>query len=447
MQLLDLPDELLDICCFHIEERPQPADKYAYPTAEQNNLEAFRNVRLTCKRISHLATKHLFAQLIVLPTKDSALKARAVLDNARLNPLVKTMRLSASLDDSKLRDEDLEISWSVHDEDDPEWETDPDTEEHAIDVDGEVSATFKRMMADIGRFCNLRRVELHFDYVVEGPSTAAEDYRRAFDLIETVEYREIFLRKFLSALNHPDHPATKLNSLSIYNLQDYSNGAIAKSDDFKALLSRLDELELFIVSEDDEASDRQIEIIERHDFYAKQLRQYWLQPLHDIGRLTTLKLYGSISWGYLPKCDLRGLHFPKLKTLVLGHMTFTHEWQLEWILSHSTSLESLKLHNCPIIPEIELACAADAEGYANPDYRSQGTSRGRRVASTWKYDSRWHHYFDSFRTRLPRLRNFAVTHDAWYQCSGGPDCAGRAFLAPESWAAEVHISRYCSMSG
>jgi len=61
MQLLDLPDELLEICCSRIDELTEPIDEDAYPTAEQINLEALRNLRLTCKRISPLVSKHLFS--------------------------------------------------------------------------------------------------------------------------------------------------------------------------------------------------------------------------------------------------------------------------------------------------------------------------------------------------------------------------------------------------
>jgi len=252
MQLFDLPDELLDICCSRIDGVTEPIDEDAHPTAEQINQETLRNLRLTCKRISPLANKHLFSRLTILPTKNSALKARAVLDDSRLNPLVNTICFPASLKQRRGRfsEEQPQPSWDVEDEDDPEWDTDANNEEHAIDADGEVSATFKQMMRDISLFRNLRRIELDFHHEVEGPS-ADDDNRQAYDLRETVEYRETFFRKLLSALNHPDHPASKVNSLSIYNLQDWFSAQIGKSQDFKVLLSRIQELELFVRSEQD----------------------------------------------------------------------------------------------------------------------------------------------------------------------------------------------------
>jgi hypothetical protein len=445
MQLLDLPDELLDICCSRVDELTEPIDEDAYPTADQINLEALRNLRLTCKRISPLVNKHLFSKLVLRPSKSNALKARAILDDPRLNPLITTIYLQASLEnDRSRRAERPNPTWNVQIDDESEGQTDDGG--HLAEVGGEMSATFKRMMGDIGLFRNLRRIELVYHYVVEGPSASEPGaYREAYPT-ETVGYRDTFFRKLLSALNHPVHPANRLNSFSIHNLQDWVNADTATSRDFKALLSRLDELELLVVSEEED-NEYEIRIPERHEFYSRQLRRYWLQPLQEIGRLTHLKLYGSIPWGYLPKADLRGLHFPKLKSLVLGNMSFTHEWQLEWIVFHGRTLEELALHNCPIIPDIETVWSIDAEGYTILPTHYPGTGRGRRVASRAKYDSRWHDYFHNFRMNLTRLRRFAVTHGRWLQGNEGPSDALTDFLAPETWPAEIRVGRYCKMTG
>ena len=444
MQLLDLPDELLEICCSRIDELTEPIDEDAYPTAEQINLETLRNLRLTCKRISPLVSKHLFSRLVLRPEKGNALKARAILDDARLNPLVHTIYLQASLENDRTRRRRSECAvptWNVQDENDLERETDTDDGNLSAEVDGELPATFKRMMGDIGLFRNLRRIELVYHYTVEGFSSI-----NWFDATETFEYRDIFFSKLLRAVNHAEHPANKLNSLSIHNLQDCVNPDTLTSTDFIALLSRLDELELLVLSEE-RHDEYEIRIRERHDFYSGQLRTYWLQPLSEIGRLTSLKLYGSIPWGYLPKCDLRGLHFPKLKSLDLGNMTFTHEWQPEWILSHGISLERLSLKSCPIIPDFELTWSVDADGYPMLPNPYPGTGRVRRIGARFKYDSRWHDYFHSFRTKLPRLRHFAVTHDEWYQGNEGPCKALKVLKSTETRPAEIRSSRYHMMTG
>lgn len=127
MQLLDLPDELLDICCSRIDELTEPIDEDAYPTADQINLEAFRNLRLTCKRISPLVNKHLFSRLVLRPENSNALKARAILDDVRSNPFVQTIYLQASVENNRIRRRDApKPTWSIGDEDDLETEANTD---------------------------------------------------------------------------------------------------------------------------------------------------------------------------------------------------------------------------------------------------------------------------------------------------------------------------------
>lgn len=456
MPLFDLPDELLSLCCSQIERVVLPFDRCDEDPCPTVNLEALQNLRLTSKRILPIATKQLFSHLHLFPTRDSAQKVRAVLDDKRLNPFVNTISIQTFLVDN-LDEQEPHPCWHCHNTDDPDWDTTPveDDEEHAIDVDGEPSTTFKRTMDAIGLFRNLRRIELNYHPEVEGP-TADSEGRRNSSAIESMEYRDDFFRKLLGALNHPKHPASKLSSLSIMNLQDCVNKEVATSGDFMAVLSRLESLELYITSEMDHAAyEYEITILERHDFYSRELRKYWLQPLQDIGRLTSLKLYGSIPWGYLPKCDLRGLHFPKLRNLSLGNMNFTHDWQLEWILSHGSSLESLALRNCPIIPDTELTHEVDEENYPILPRPQPGTTRGRRVKATWAYTTRWHDCFKRFRTELPRLRHFTTTHGHSLfsverqgdELKDWPDDPSRIFAVADTWSAKLYFSRYCMMTG
>jgi hypothetical protein len=445
MHLFDLPDELLDLCCWQIDHLQVPLDLDEQDISAEVNRDALRNLRLTSRRISPIATKRLFSRLHLLPTKRSAQRARAIIDDGRLNSLVNTLSVHTSMFDDRRHEEDPAPTWNFQDEDDVNRETkEPDDDE---ELDGELPAAFKRTLGAIGLFRSLRRIELQFDDPVEGPSADANN-RYEPEVKETIEYRDTFFRKLLRALNHPDHPASKLNSISIMNLQDWVNAEVATSSDFKALLLRLEILELCIVSERDNAApENEILISERHDFYSEQLRKFWLQPLQEIGKLTNLKLYGMISWGYLPKCDLRDLHFPKLKSLSLGNMTFTHDWQLEWIVSHGSSLESLTLHNCPIIPDTELIHNVDADNYPIIPLARMGMTRGRNVKSTWKYAARWYDYFHRFRAELPKLRHLAVTYGTWLIAHvRGYEAAGM-FATKETLPAEIRVSRYCMMRG
>lgn len=93
-----------------------------------------------------------------------------------------------------------------------------------------------------------------------------------------------------------------------------------------------------------------------------QLPILWLQPA--AANLTTLVLYQSIPFGYLPKLELRGLQFPNLQTLALGNYTFSHDWQLDWLTSCSPVLKNIFLDNPIVIfHRIHVDLLEDDEGY------------------------------------------------------------------------------------
>jgi len=266
---------------------------------------------------------------------------------------------------------------------------------------GVISDVFKSMLNYIGLFRNLRRVELMHDHEVEAEGSYGGGLHR-----EWTEYREALLKALVLALNHPDHPAEHLHSLSICNLEDVTNYDLVKSGDFKAILSRLDTLELCITTDEHEAApESAIESAQRHILFGRDLRQYWLEPLQE--KLVNLKIYSNCLWGYLPKCDLRGLHFPHLKSLSLGNMTFTHDWQLDWIISHADTLETLTLDDCPIIHEAMLGNDFDSERYV-PFDDTQFLWRYVEKPYHWTYGARWHDYFRRLHIGLPHLQRFGI---------------------------------------
>ena len=409
MQILDLPDELLVLCCEHVD------------------MLAIRALRLTCKRTVPMATKRLFSHVHLVPTTDSANKARNILEIKDLMPLVTTISIKTSLEEIEHPTWDIESPT----DDDPQ---DPDQEEHGIEIDGEVSHVFKALLNDIGLFKNLRRVELKFDWEVVGLHGYDSGNHK-----EWKEYREPFLRNFFRALNHSEHPASKLHSLSIVNLHDVSDYETLRSDDFKAVLSRIDTLELCIATEEQSAApESEIEYPERHQFFGIDLIELWLAPVQQ--NLVNLKIYSNCYWGYLPKCDLRTLHFSKLKSLAFGNMTFTHDWQLDWIISHGRTLESLTLDDCPIVHDAMVAETLDPERYVklqddktllwDPD-----------IETTWSCSSRWHDYFRKMTTGLPRLQHFGLGHGPWGD-DIGEDNTALAFEASASLWAQLEAGRY-----
>jgi hypothetical protein len=385
MHFLELPEELIALCCKHIDSF----------TA--------RALRLTCKRLTPIATKNLLSHVHLLPTTESAKKARAILENEKLMPFVTVVSIKSSLENVT---PDIWPVWDVPDDwrkDRPEY---ADETKHGLEINGVLSSAFKTMLDNIGLFKNLRRVELKFEWQVRGLASWDDDGNHK----ERTEYREPFLRNFFRALNHPEHPASKVQSLSICNLHDLSNHETLRSEDFKVVLSRVDNLELGIATEERKAGpEREIEYSERHQFFGTDLIDLWLAPVQH--NLVNLKLYSNCYWGYLPKCDLRKLRFPRLKGLAFGRMTFTHDWQLDWIISHGQTLESLTLYDCPIIHDAKVARATDSERYVK---LQDGTVEwDLDNVTTWSYGSRWHDYFHKMTIGLPGLQHFGMAHHPW----------------------------------
>lgn len=223
------------------------------------------------------------------------------------------------------------------------------------------------------------------------------------------------LAEIVRALNHPIHPASKLHSLVIINQLDEVDKKLAKSDDFKAVMSRIDTLELTIASwhETENTQDFSAELDSRdmHLFWGRLLQKYWLIPVSN--QLVRLKLDCRWThWGYIPKCNLKGIHFPKLRELVLSKMTFTHDWQLNWIISHGKTLKSLTLNDCPILHASWVAHALDERHYPifrlgrSPDWPEYIAAE---EMTYWTYKGRWHTYFDKLQGGLPFLRELNLS--------------------------------------
>lgn len=235
-------------------------------------------------------------------------------------------------------------------------------------------------------------------------------------------YRSTFLGHLMNALNHPNHPASAVTSLAVWNLHSFVEVRVATSNDFKAVLSRLSRLDLFIATNVEEEPYRsgpyEINEYEPHAFFTRDLLEYWLKPVQD--NIVHLKLESTCYWGYIPKCDLRVLRCPKLKSLSLSRMTFTHDWQRDWIASHGDTLTQLTLYDCPIVNDIWIGHTLDHERYPvfTVGQRLDWEDEGPDYATYWSYDTRWHDYFKSFRAKLPHLRTFwigyAADFDSYY---------------------------------
>ena len=81
---------------------------------------------------------------------------------------------------------------------------------------------------------------------VDEPSTGDDR------VVESLPYRTKLLEATCRALNHPKHTATRLHALTIVNLQDVVDVKMATSNDFRAVLSRLNSLELRIATHEED---------------------------------------------------------------------------------------------------------------------------------------------------------------------------------------------------
>lgn len=80
------------------------------------------------------------------------------------------------------------------------------------------------------------------------------------------------------------------------------------------------------------------------------------------------------------------------------------DWQLDWILSHCSTLTELYLDCCPII--FEVATYVIESTYLDISAFEPEPKPGLRGMHFASYETRWCDYFRALRERLPLLRHF-----------------------------------------
>lgn len=214
-------------------------------------------------------------------------------------------------------------------------------------------------------FANLTSVSVRFERFSHRRFYPSPPYSSDYHAREMGLYRSNMISLLLATLMYRDPTSTHLRKISFENLQTWPETYLAKrAADFESLCSRLETLKLPIVS--GEASDdrdyRSTEI-QRTEFF-EQLGLFWLRP--TMRSLSTLSLYGDNGqgyWGYAPKADLRGLHFPHLHALTLGAYLSSYDWPMEWLASHAATLKHLDLDGCAILVFARRLATLDTDGY------------------------------------------------------------------------------------
>jgi hypothetical protein len=282
-----------------------------------------------------------------------------------------------------------------------------------IEEESVLTSEMKQLITKVNRFLNLTNIAIVFSAtcaVIE-----ADDYV-TMQPEESVTFRTKVLKTLLAALNNPNQPLPRLTSLSLKNLQNFNNPKVVESENFKNLLGRLEGLRLKIIMEREEAApEASWHHAELYNFMT-ELPTIWLEPARE--NLARLTLHMDEFWGYLPKADFRGVRFPRLKRLESGNYTFTHDWQLDWIISQDTVVE-LVLDGCPIIKRLRTYGPLDDEGYVK-------SPTGMGETKVQNYEGKWSEYF----ARLEGMRSLKRLRFGVGEWSDGANFDG------EDWVSE-----------
>lgn len=356
-------------------------------------LPELMDLRQSCKAFYAPATRQLFSHIHVTPKphsigddgdedaedeerEDFYKHFNSILGSSHLSPEVVSVKITTSDDPSK---------------DKQDYNND---EEESI-----LTEEFEHVIWSISKFPNLRDVAVEFAQVCMVDDDPEDSWRMMAE--ESVEFRYDVLKTLFAGLNE----TPKLRSLTLKHLQNYNDHRLISSPNFTPVLQRLTELRLKIVTEYETSSpESSWDIPQMYNFF-QEFPDVWLKPTQK--NLTSLALHADIYWGYMPLCDFRSLYFPKLKKLELGNYAFTHDWQLDWILSHET-LEELVLDDAVITNYIYGYGHLDAENYP---LKPIGGSYAD--AHFWEYPRSWSEFFAKIEQRLPNLKVFKFGNGDW----------------------------------
>jgi hypothetical protein len=269
----------------------------------------------------------------------------------------------------------------------------------------EITQSFNEAIGSMGACRELEELQLNFSY-----ECAVED-----DLVTAIAEREDFrstiLKRVLVAIRQTD----SVKCLAIKNLQDSHDEEIFCGEDFINIRKRISKLHLEIASQSDEgAPEYDIEKPALHAGFSDALPRIWLKPMGN--QLTHLSLYGQALWGVWPILDFRQVPpLPHLKSLSLGNFMIAHDWQIDWIAAHSTTLSALYMDDCSIVTALRMSeqmAQANFPGLEPLEHDGEYPS-GVGPEYHTEVPLRWYDVFERFRNDLPRLSHFAFGSGDW----------------------------------
>ena len=198
---------------------------------------------------------------------------------------------------------------------------------------------------------------------------------------------------------------TRLHHLAISKLPSINMPTLTGSYWFIDLLCNLRTLKLAMQTYQPRSARgwyRRTPAEEDISFYMT-LPDTWLDPA--CRNLRTLYLSAERPWGWYPKVDFRHTRFPHLRNLSLENFTLSHDWQLQWLLSHSQSLQHLRMASCAVLVLADPAPQRlESDGYlipADTDTTALGETHRR-------FEGRLCHYFKAFASTLNHLKLFSI---------------------------------------
>lgn len=203
----------------------------------------------------------------------------------------------------------------------------------------------------------------------------------------------------------PSRELKKLETLDICNIPCRSQPDLTDNSSFPKLLRTLQTLSLrfdYFNTYDNPHLDYPWG--ETREFFTR-LPRAWLAPAAMNLTCLTLGAHDHVRWRYILKVDFRGVHFPQLQSLFMQRFMFSHDWQLEWILSHTT-LKTLCLFQCRILTHARWFGEKDSEGYPTSFSESDALP-----PEDHHYDRSWHQYYQQFSSLLESLEWFTTTPD------------------------------------
>lgn len=385
-------------------------------------------LRLTCWRLSAVATPHLYRTVTLRPTPVSIMHWNAILDDPGPFGVRMLVRRVAIESEAVTQDELMRRNWT------------PDGPDQT-----ELTEDWRVAVNRLGEFGAVDEVHVRFSPECALADTYYEDqgYQHLTDFrgSDPMEQRhEIMSAVFgaMAAVPEMEHGSgnsssqeqpRRIRSLSIENLQNVVNYELAAASAFKQVIVGLSELHVGVCTETVEHfNENELRLLFVRKFWPS-FADTWLRPASPT--LTALTIYCDRYFGAVPfwHGGARGSHrdesksmqeealeLPLLRSLALGSYVLGYEDQLAWLTS-LRGLQTLMLHDCPILCVFQICREPGRYEMSLPPVLREKLHLDQTTDEHHSYQSRlsWVKVFDGIRESMLHLDKFIFTPGRWNQ--------------------------------